>query len=338
MKNSAKLLAVLFVGLLSACQTTQVATRSDEEKTWIIGTGHSRGTYFPVGRMIAAAISNPPGSDPCKKGEDCGVPGFVATAKATKASVFNVSSIQNGRMDGGLADAQVVYEAYNGLRRFRGVKYDKIRLIGSLYPQDLHLVLPKGARLDSIQDLKGKRVGIAQRGSGTQSVVLAFLEAAGITRDDIHEAETGDSQSARRIADGELDAYFYTAATPRAAMTRLATTKGMELYSFSGMERKLITKVAPFFLPSIIPAGTYRGVDHDVTTSGVNSQFVTGIYQPEDLVYRITKALWNENTRRLMDNGHAKGKFITLDTALSGILIPLHPGAEKFYREQGLIK
>lgn len=91
-------------------------------------------------------------------------------------------------------------------------------------------------------------------------------------------------------------------------------------------------------MPSVIPAGTYETITYDVPTIAVNGQFVTSIDQPADLIYDITKALWNKNTRKLLDKGHSKGKAITQETALKGVLIPLHPGAEKFYKEAGMIK
>jgi len=334
MKPSIKFLAALVLGLFVASGVAQ----AQEMKFWRIGTGSAGGTYFPIGGLIANAISNPPGSRACDKGGNCGVPGLVAIAQSTNASVANVTAIQKGNMEAGLAGAQTVFEAFSGSPKFKGQKYDKIRLIANLFPEDLQLVLPKGAKLNSVQDLMGKRVGIAQAGSGTQNTVVAFLDASGLTRDKIEEAELNNTQSAQRIADGQLDAYFYAAGTPTAAMIQLDTTKGMELYSFSEEERALINKVAPYYTPSVIPAGTYEGIQYDVMTNAVNAQFVTSSDQPVELVYAITKALWNKSTARLLGNGHAKGKVITLDTALVSVLIPLHPGAEKFYKEAGLIK
>ena len=334
MKKTVKLITALFIVVM----LVGGAAQAQEMKFWRIGTGSAGGTYFPIGGLIANAISNPPGSRPCDKGGNCGVPGLVAIAQSTNASVANCTAIQNGQMEAGLTGAQTAYEAFTGSPKFKGKKYDKLRLLANLFPEDLQLVLPKGAKLNSIQDLKGKRVGIAQAGSGTQNTVVAFLEAAGITRDDISEAELNNTQSAQRIADGQLDAYFYAAGTPTAAMIQLDSTRGMELYSFSDAERDLIHKVAPFYVLSVIPANTYEGIKYDVKTNAVNAQFVTNIDQPEELVYQITKALWNESTRRLLDNGHAKGKVITLDTALVSVLIPLHPGAERFYKEKGMIK
>lgn len=307
---------------------------------WRIGTGSSGGTYFPIGGIIAQGISNPPGSRPCDKGGSCGVPDLVAIAQSTNASAHNVTAIQAGQMEAGLSGAATLFFAYSGTGPFEGKRKDKLRIIANLFPEDMHLVLPKGGSLSSIKDLSGKRVGIAQAGSGTQIAVLAILEDNGITRDDIDEAELNNTQSAERIADGQLDAYFYAAGTPVAAMIQLSTTRGMDLYSFSDAEVKAINKILPYYVPSTIAAGTYEGVDYDTNTVAVNGIFVTSSDQPEELVYEVTKALWNKNTRKLLDNGHAKGKVITPDTALLGIEgmgVPLHPGAERYYREAGLL-
>ena len=336
MKFTGKLLIAALAGGLVAS-----AAQAQEMQFWRIGTGSAGGTYFPIGGLIANAISNPPGSRPCEEGGSCGVPGLVAIAQSTNASAHNVTAINEGQMEAGLTGAATLYFAYHGTAKFEGNQKPKLRVIANLYPEDMHLVTPKGAELASIEDLKDKRVGIAQAGSGTQIAVEIILNEHGITRDNIDEAELNNSQSAERIADGQLDAYFYAAGTPVAAMIQLDNTKGMDLYSFSEEEVDTIGKVLPYYVPSSIPAGTYAGVDYDVNTVAVNGILVTNEDQPEELVYEITKALWNDNSRNLLDNGHAKGKVIRLETALKGIEgleVPLHPGAERFYREVGALQ
>ena len=149
-----------------------------------------------------------------------------------------------------------------------------------------------------------------------------------------------NSQSAERIADGHLDAYFYVAGTPVAAMIQLDNTKGMEVYTFSDAEVAAAHKILPYYGQSKIPAGTYAGVNYDVNTIAVNGILVTNIDQDEQLIYDITKALWNKTTRKLLDTGHAKGKVIREETALDGIKglnVPLHPGAARYYKEAGIM-
>ena len=308
---------------------------AQDMKFWRIGTGGAGGTYYPIGGLIANAISNPPGSRPCDKGGSCGVPGLVAIAVSTNASVANVNAIDAGQLDAGLAGAQSVTQGFNGEGKFAGAKKEKIRMIANLYPEDMHLVLPKGTKLGSLKDLAGKKVGVAAAGSGTQVSVRMILKHYDIKAD---EFELNLGQSTQRLADGQIDAFFYAGGTPFAALIQLGSTKGFELYTFSEAERKEINSIIPYYVDSLIPAGTYENVTYDVPTVAVSGQLITSAEQPEDLIYEITKALWNKNTRKLLDKGHAKGKQIRPETALKGVLIPIHPGAEKFYKEAGLIK
>lgn len=306
-----------------------------------IGTGSAGGTYFPIGGTIANGISAPPGARACEEGGQCGVPGLIAIAQSTTASVYNNIAVQNGELEAGMAAADVTRDMYVGEGKFEGKPHDKLRIIANLYPEDLHLVLPKGSKIRDLGDLVGKRVGIAQAGSGTQVAVLQMLDAWGVTRDNMDEAELNNAQSAERLADGQIDAYFYAAGWPVAAMVQLASTKGMDLHSFTEEDLQKINEIIPAYIPSKIPAGVYEGVDYEVKTPAVSALLVVSSDLDEELVYGITKALWNDNTRKLLDNGHAKGKQIILETALDGIEglgVPLHPGAERFYKEAGLLK
>ena len=317
------------------------AAQAADPSFFRIGTGGAGGTYFPIGGTIANGISAPPGSRPCDKGGQCGVPGLIAIAQSTTASVFNNAAVQNGELEAGLAAADVTRSMFLGEGKFDGKPHPKLRIVANLYPEDLHLVLPKGSSISNLGDLADKRVGIAQAGSGTQVAVLQMLEEWGVTRDNMDEAELNNSQSAERLADGQLDAYFYAAGWPVAAMVQLASTKGMSLHSFTEDDLAKINGIIPAYIPSKIPAGVYEGVEDDVLTPAVSALLVVSSDLSEELVYGITSALWNDNTRKLLDNGHAKGKQITAETALDGVEalgVPLHDGAMKFYKEAGLLK
>lgn len=334
MKFTTTLASIALVGTMALPALAQDPT------FFRIGTGGAGGTYFPIGGVIANGISSPPGSRACEDGGQCGVPGLIAIAQSTTASVFNNAAVQNGQLEAGLAAADVTRSMYFGEGTFEGKPHDKLRVVANLYPEDLHLVLPKGETIDNLGDLAGKRVGIAQAGSGTQVGVLEMLAEWGVTRDNMDEAELNNSQSAERLADGQIDAYFYAAGWPVAAMVQLSSTKGMNLHSFSEADLQKINELIPAYIPSVIPGGTYEGIDTDTMTPAVSAYLNVSADLSEELVYNITKALWNESTRAMLDNGHAKGKQITLDTALDGVInlgVPLHPGAERFYREAGLL-
>jgi len=304
------------VGLALATVVSTGAAFAQDPTFFRIGTGGAGGTYFPIGGTIANGISAPPGARACDKGGQCGVPGLIAIAQSTTASVFNNAAVENGELEAGLAAADVTRSMYLGEGKFDGKPHPKLRIVANLYPEDLHLVMPKGAKVADLGALAGKRVGIAQAGSGTQVAVEQMLGLWGVNRDNMDEAELNNSQSAERLADGQLDAYFYAAGWP-------------------------VSDLIPAYIPSMIPAGVYDGVDYDVKTPAVSALLVVSSDLSDELVYGITAALWNDNTRKLLDNGHAKGKQITPDTALDGVLalgVPLHAGAEKFYKEAGLLE
>ena len=327
MKRWAKAIAAFVVASFALVGTAS----AQEMKFFKIGTGGTGGTYYPIGGLIANAISNPPGSRPCDKGGSCGVPGLVAIAVSTTASVFNATA-QAGSLDAGLAGAQTVVQSYNGEGKFVDNKKDKIRVIANLYPESMHLVLKKGMKLNSLKDLNGMKVGVAAAGSGTQVSVRMILGHYGIKAD---EYELNVGQSAQRLADGQIDAFFYAAGTPLSALIQLGSTKG-SIFTASA-EQKTVNGIIPCYMQDVITSGVYENIGYDVNTVAVNGQLITSIDQPEELIYEITKALWNKNTRKLLDKGHPKGKAIRPETALKGVLIPLHPGAERFYKEAGLM-
>ena len=303
-----------------------------------IGTGGTAGTYFPIGGLIANAISNPPGSRTCADGGSCGVPGLVATAVASNGSVANVGGIASGSMQSGFVQSDIAYWAFNGNGIYEGrPKVDTLCAIANLYPESFHLVARKGAGIKSIRDLKGKRMSLDEPGSGTLVDARLILAAYGMTEKDITAEYLKPQQSADKFKDGALDAFFSVAGWPEGAIAELAATTGIDLVPIDGPEVEKLIKQYSFFSTDEIPDGAYKNVE-GVKTVSVNAIWATSSKQPEPLIYAITAALWNTNTRKLLDSGHAKGRAIRLDSALQGLGIPLHPGAEKFYKEKDLIK
>jgi TRAP transporter TAXI family solute receptor len=303
-----------------------------------IGTGGTAGTYFPIGGLIANAISNPPGSRTCADGGSCGVPGVVATAVASNGSVANVNAINSGSMQSGFTQSDVAYWAYNASGIYDGrPKVDTLRAIANLYPESFHLVARKGSGIKSIKDLKGKRMSLDEPGSGTLVDARLILAAYGMTEKDVKAEYLKPQQSADKLKDGALDAFFSVSGWPQGAIAELAATTGIDLVPIDGPEAENLIKQFSFFAADEIPDGAYKGVT-GVKTVSVNAIWATSSKQADQLIYNITAALWNPSTRKLLDSGHAKGKAIKLETAIVGLGIPLHAGAEKFYKEKGLIK
>ena len=303
-----------------------------------IGTGGTAGTYFPIGGLLSNAISNPPGSRECDKGGSCGVPGLIATAVASNGSVANINGIAAGSLESGLTQSDVAFWAHSGTGVFDGKpKVEELRAIANLYPETIHLVARKGSGIKSPADLKGKRVSLDEPGSGTLIDARIVMSAYGVTEKDVKAEYLKPNAAGDRLRDGALDAFFFVGGYPTGAISELATSAGVELVPIAGPEATKILADYKFFGPDKVPAGTYKDVGETPTIS-VNALWVTSAKQPEDLIYGIAKAIWNDNSRKLLDAGHAKGKVIRKETALDGVGIPLHPGAAKFYKEAGLLK
>ncbi len=328
-----RFLAVGLAGALALCAAAQ------DIKFFRIGTGGTAGTYYPVGGLIANAISNPPGSRPCSEGGSCGVPGLVATAVASNGSVANINGIQGGALESGFTQSDVAYWAYTGTGVYEGKpKVTGLRLIANLYPESIHIVARKGANVRSVADLRGKRVSLDEPGSGTLVDARIILGAFGITEKDIKAEYLKPNQAGDKLRDGALDAFFFVGGYPTGAISELAAAGGgIELVPIAGAEIDKMRAQYSFFAPDTIPANTYKGVG-EVKTLAVGAQWVTAEKQDANLIYEITKALWNANSRKLLDAGHAKGKVITRENAVVGAGIPFHPGAERFYKEVGLLK
>jgi TRAP transporter TAXI family solute receptor len=328
------LCAAMLLGAAAAAGTAI----GQEMKFFRIGTGGTGGTYYPVGGMIAHAISNPPGSRACEKGGSCGVPGLVAIAQSANGSVANVNSIKSGQLESGFAQSDVAYWAYTGTGIYQGKgKVDGLRAITSLYPESIHLVARKGAGIKSVSDLKGKRVSLDEPGSGTLVDARIILAAYGLSENDVDADYIKPTPAIGKIKDNQLDAFVIVAGYPTGSVAELCASVGCELVPIDGPEADKIREQYQFFAEDAIPADTYEGVGETKTLS-VAALWVVGAAVDEDLVYQVTKALWNDNTRKLLDKGHAKGRSITQATALDGVGIPLHPGAARYYKEVGLIK
>ncbi len=303
-----------------------------------IGTGGAGGTYYPIGVLVAKAISNPPGSRLCSEKGDCGVPGLLAIAQSSNGSVSNVLAIKENKLESGFVQSDVAYWAYTGTGIFREKEpITSLRAITSLYPESIHLVARKGAGIRSVRDLEGKRVSLGEPGSGTLIDATIVLRAYGLDKNDIQAEYIKPSLASKRLQQNQLDAFFIVAGYPALAVSSLAEESGAVLIPIDGLEADRLAQEQRFFSRWTIPAGTYPGVG-SIATLNVDAQWVISSTQSEELIYQITNALWNGKCRKLLNNGHAKGRAITLSSALDGIAIPLHPGAERFYREAGMME
>ncbi|MEO8058303.1 MAG: TAXI family TRAP transporter solute-binding subunit [Burkholderiales bacterium] len=310
---------------LALAATLALPLAAQAQQFFRIGTGGTAGTYYPVGGMIANAVSQP--------GK------IVATAQASNGSVANVNGIAGGSMESGFSQADVATWAQKGTGIFEGKpNVPGLRLIANLYPESVHVVVKKGSGIKSVADLKGKRVALDEPGSGTLVNARAILAAYGIKEADIKPEYIKPNQAGDKMKDGSLDAFFFTGGAPAGAIAELATSgSGIEILPIDGKEADALRASSPFFAPDLIEANTYKGVGA-VKTLAVGAQWVTSDKADTATVYEITKALFSDAAQKQLAAGHAKGKFITKENAVKGAGIPFHPGAEKFYKEAGLLK
>lgn len=311
--------AALAAGLAFAAGSVQA------QQFFRIGTGGTAGTYYPVGGMIANAVTQP--------GK------IVVTAQASNGSLANVTGIAGGALESGFSQADVATWAYTGTGVFDGKgKVAGLRLIANLYPESVHIVVRKGSGIKSVADLKGKRVALDEPGSGTLINARTILAAYGLKDADLKPEYIKPNQAGDKLKDGALDAFFFTGGSPAGAIAELASSgAGIELVPIDGPQADAIRKSDGFFAPDLIAEGTYKGVGA-VKTLAVGAQWVTSDKADANTVYEITKALFGDAAQKQLAAGHAKGKFITKDNAVKGAGIPFHPGAERFYKEAGLLK
>jgi hypothetical protein len=264
---------------------------------------------------------------------------IAATAQASAGSVANVNAIASGAAESGFSQADVATWAYTATGVWQGrPAVSGLRLIANLYPESVHIVARKGSGIRSVADLKGKRVALDEPGSGTLINARSILAAYGLKDSDLRAEYIKPNQAGDKLKDGALDAFFFTGGAPAGAIAELASGgAGIELVPIDGPQADAIRKASGFFAPDVIPADTYKGLPA-VRTLSVGAQWVTSDKADANLVYEIVKRLYSADGQKAMGAGHAKGKFITKENAVEGAGIPFHPGAERFYREVGVLK
>jgi TRAP transporter TAXI family solute receptor len=317
MKKKALIITMALVVALSLVSVASAASYMS------IATGGTSGTYYPIGGAIASAVS--------KAGK------INCTAETGNASVANANLIATKGIEVAFVQNDITYWAYNGQLMFQGKPLKNLRTIAALYPEHIHAVIAKDAKIKGINDLKGKRVGVGAPGSGVEGDVQAIFKVAGLSYKDLKKADFLDfAATASRFKDNQIDVGFVVAGYPVAAIMDLTTTKDVGLLSFSDEFVAKLNKAYPFLVKSVIPGKTYRGIDKDTTTPAVMAILITNDSVPESDVYNFTKAMFDNIAD--VHASHAKGKEINLKTALEGLTAPLHPGAAKFYKEKGMLK
>lgn len=313
-KLSLLLMLVLVVSSLTACGTKQTFVN--------IGTGGTAGTYFPLGGAFAEVWNN-------------NIKGINATAQSTGASVANVNLLKTGEVEAVIIQNDIAFYAESGTVLFNE-KVSTIRGAACLYNEPLQCVSIDGS-IKSIPDLKGKKVAVGAIGSGVEANVRQIIAAAGLDFDkDIEAKFLSFAEAATALKDKQIDAAFLVAGIPTSAIVDLGTQRDVFVVPIDGTTAANLMKDYSFYTEYIIPANTYKGQTEDVKTLTVKSMLAVSSELSEDVVYNMLKSIYENGTR--ITNAHSVGKFIVKETGLEGMSIKLHPGAEKYFKEIGILK
>jgi uncharacterized protein len=283
-----------------------------------IATGGTGGTYYPLGGTFAKIIEDETG--------------IKSSASTSGASAENMAAIKDSKTEIAFTQTDIASYASEGTEMFSDNKVENARGIATLYPETIQIVTTKDSGIKSVEDLKGKVVSVGEAGSGTLLNAKQILEVHGIALEDLEARNLSFDDSTTGIQDGTIDAAFITSGTPTGAVEGLAATEDITIVPVeSGKISELIEKY-PYYSEDEIPSGTYSKVDEAVTTVAVRAMLVTNADISEDVIYDVTKAIF-ENTDAIT---HAKGELIKAEDGLKGMGIELHPGAKKYFDEKGV--
>lgn len=312
-------------------------TGAQETRFFRIGAAATSGTFFEIGAVIASAISKPDASPPCEHGGNCGVAGLVAVTEATEGSVENLRMIASGQIESGIAQSDMVSWAYAGTGVFAADGPIKnLRMIANLFPENLQLVVRADSSIQTLADLKGAHISLGQPGSGTLADARVVLAAAGLSGKDLAAEFLRPGVAAAELREGTLDGFFLIGGAPVPTISELAETVPVRLIPIDDDVLARMRENSASYRRSVIPAGIYPGVDRETPSIGFRALWIVSADAADELVYDITKALWNDATRRLLDAHNPLGKEIRLESALDDLPVPLHPGAKRFYHEAGI--
>lgn len=298
-----------------------VAAASAGEMKYILATGGTAGTYYPYGGAMSKIWNSK-------------IPGMNVTAQSTGASVENVRLMNKDEVELALVQSDTIDFAYHGKEAFKE-PLKKMAAVAVLYPELVHVVVRADLGVNSFSGLRGKKIGVGAPGSGTEANFRQLLDAYKMSKDDISAQYLSFAESADQFKDNRIDAFMVTGGVPTSAIVDVATQRDIKILPVEDTIISMLTNKYPFLSAAVIPANAYKGVTSDVKTVAVNAVLIAHPKLSTDVVYKMTKALF-ENQAELAA-AHAKGKVLSLQGAAKGVSIPFHPGAAKYYKEKGVL-
>ena len=320
-----KLLKYFLATLLALLGFSFLGNATAQQQFISIGTGGVTGVYYPTGGAICRLVN--------KDRKDHGI---RCSAESTGGSVYNINTLREGELEFGVAQSDWQYHAYRGTSKFEDQgSFNNLRAVFSVHPEPFTLIARAGSGISNFEDLKGQKVNVGNPGSGQRATMEVVMDAYGIEMGDFSVAsELKGSEMAQAICDGKIDAMIYTIGHPAAAVTEAATTCDVELVSVEGPEITNLIAENSYYRKASIPGGMYRGSDDETTTFGVGATFVTSADVPDEVVYTVVKAVFDnfDDFKKL----HPAFANLSEEEMISdGLSAPLHDGAKQYYEERG---
>ena len=286
-----------------------------------IGTGDVGGTFYPVGSTISKIIND-------------NVDGVKANVESTGGSVDNSRMVGQGKLQLGMAMGSVAYSAKTGIGKFKDTKFPELRVLFATYPSISQWIALEKTPVNSIYDLKGTTIAVGMAGSGSEVVSKMTLNAAGITYEDITPKFLGVAEGAAAVRDGQADVAHAIGGIPFGGYLNLSETKTTKLIPVDEAIVAKIREDKPYYYQAKVPAKSYKGQEEDVQSIGVKCVFIASTDLSDELAYEIVKSVWSNMD--VMHSGHKATQHMTEDFVARDLPFELHPGARKFWKEQGL--
>ena len=327
-KFLALILSLAMVFALVACggektddsQNNDGDTSSDSPVAITLATGGTSGTYYTVGGVLKTVL-------------DSKLTLSTLNVESTGASVANVNMITDGEAQMAILQSDVINYAHEGTNSFDGAPETNALWVAGIYNETVQILAKPG--INTVSDLKGKTICVGDVGSGTEINAWQVLGAAGLTKDDVNAVNGSFQDGVDQLKDGKIDAAFTVAGAPTTAIVDYATTNTLNLVSLSDDELAAIQEAYPFLIRDDLAAGTYTGQDADVTCVAIQATLVASEELSEDVVYEFVKAMFDN--KDALTEGHAKFGFLDPEAASAGATVTMHPGAEKYYKEVGVL-
>jgi hypothetical protein len=330
------LFATVALFLIAALALPGAADAQQKKRFFGIATGGIGGVYYPVGGALAQTLTNK-------------IPDMVVTAQTGNASVANVNLISRGEVESGIAQNNIAFAAYTGDKEtWKTPQVKDLRCIASLFPETVHIVALAKSGIKTVYDMKGKRIIVGDKGSGTEFDSRRFLESFGMTYDNIQPIYVYYQAAVQRMQDEQADALFWTAGVPISNILEIATTKDVNFISFPEDVIAKLNAKYPYYAKVQMPANSYPKQPQAVTTVALPALWVTNAKVSEKDVYDVTYHLWEKTAQiyrakkeeasgaEMMAAVHEQGKNVKIENALLGVTVPLHAGAYKYYKEKGI--